>query len=273
MFRSASPSAAAPKSGNDAASSSSPPGLFSSSVPTPSTSCIVLTSVSAYLRLGSGCAPPKSGSGTPFTIEDASAPRSSTKMRLAKGPATPFIASKTIEKSFRCISLRIDGKSKIPCIILEYSPTASTTTTSMFPSLVVPGLSNAVFAGSSPVMRYFFIVCVLPYIVSVTEVGAGPPFAVLYLMPKSSFGPPGLCEAVRIIAPLASKLRTRCEIAGVEARKFGIVTTRETPLAAAMRRMIIDALLFKYRPSPPKTRVSSLSSGLVSKMACTKFSR
>ena len=35
----------------------------------------------------------------------------------------------------------------------------------------------------------------------VIDSGAGPPFGVLNLMPKSSSGPPGLCDAVRRIAP------------------------------------------------------------------------
>ena len=30
---------------------------------------------------------------------------------------------------------------------------------------------------------------------------AGPPLLLLYLIPKSPFGPPGLCEAVRMIPP------------------------------------------------------------------------
>ncbi len=36
---------------------------------------------------------------------------------------------------------------------------------------------------------------------SVSPSGAGPPLPVLYLMPKSSSGPPGLCDAVRITPP------------------------------------------------------------------------
>lgn len=38
-------------------------------------------------------------------------------------------------------------------------------------------------------------------ILSVTPSGAGPPFEQLNLMPKSLSGPPGLCDAVRMIPP------------------------------------------------------------------------
>jgi hypothetical protein len=47
------------------------------------------------------------------------------------------------------------------------------------------------------------MVLVTSKIASVSFSGAGPPFSQLYLMPKSSLGPPGLCEAVRMKAPKA----------------------------------------------------------------------
>jgi len=40
---------------------------------------------------------------------------------------------------------------------------------------------------------------------SVTFSGAGPPFSQLYLIPKSSSMPPGLCEAERMKAPKACR--------------------------------------------------------------------
>eukprot|EP01018_Ginkgo_biloba_P018929 Gb_12737 [translate_table: standard] len=64
MFRSPSPSLAAPKSGASA------PYIMS-------------TNSLAYVRLGSGCPCPKSSKGTPLEMESAFAPSWSTKMGFA----------------------------------------------------------------------------------------------------------------------------------------------------------------------------------------------
>ena len=53
-------------------------------------------------------------------------------------------------------------------------------------------------------------------IASVIFSGAGPPFPILYLMPKSSCGPPGLWLAERMIPPNALYLRMMWEAAGVD---------------------------------------------------------
>jgi hypothetical protein len=51
---------------------------------------------------------------------------------------------------------------------------------------------------------YCVIVLLLAKIASVTFSGAGPPLAVLYLMPKSSVGPAGLWLADKIMPPKVS---------------------------------------------------------------------
>lgn len=51
---------------------------------------------------------------------------------------------------------------------------------------------------------------------SVTASGAGPPFAMLYLIPKSFLGPPGLWLAVSRMPPVAPRARMTCDTAGVE---------------------------------------------------------
>ena len=51
-------------------------------------------------------------------------------------------------------------------------------------------------------IRYSLISRVRAKIASVTPSGAGPPLAVLNLMPKSSSGPPGLWLAERMMPPL-----------------------------------------------------------------------
>ena len=53
-------------------------------------------------------------------------------------------------------------------------------------------------------------------VASVIASGAGPPLAMLYLMPKSPSGPPGLWLADRMMPPAAFRLRMRFEAAGVD---------------------------------------------------------
>lgn len=69
---------------------------------------------------------------------------------------------------------------------------------------------------------------------SVTPSGAGPPFSMLYLMPKSALGPPGLWLAVRRIPPVALRARMMCETAGVEKMPFCPTMRCLTPLPAAI---------------------------------------
>ena len=81
------------------------------------------------------------------------------------------------------------------------------------------------------------ITSVRSWIASVIASGAGPPLPMLYLMPKSPCGPPGLCEAERISPPKAFRARITQEAAGVDSRPPCPTSTRPNPLAAAMRRM------------------------------------
>ena len=71
-------------------------------------------------------------------------------------------------------------------------------------------------------------------IFSVTFSGAGPPFSTLYLIPKSAFGPPGLCEAVSRIPPFALYLRITLDAAGVERIPFCPRMILATPFADAI---------------------------------------
>ena len=77
--------------------------------------------------------------------------------------------------------------------------------------------------------------------------GAGPPFSQLYLMPKSSFGPPGLWEAVRIKAPktffhCGPPSHINADTAGVEANPSFATQTRRTPFASAIFVMTLIAV-------------------------------
>lgn len=67
-----------------------PPQLGSPSQPiappSPAPPLCPLTRSCAYVRLGSGWPPPKSGRGTALTMDSGLAPSSSTKMALAYGP-------------------------------------------------------------------------------------------------------------------------------------------------------------------------------------------
>ena len=75
----------------------------------------------------------------------------------------------------------------------------------------------------------------------VTSSGAGPPLAVLNLIPKSLSGPPGLCEAVSKIPPSVLRDRIKAETAGVERIESLPRITCLIPLAAAILRMICEA--------------------------------
>ena len=80
----------------------------------------------------------------------------------------------------------------------------------------------------------------------------------LYLIPKSSSGPPGLWLAVKMKPPYASPpclLRIIAETAGVDRRPSLPIQTFPTPFAAAMRQMIGIAVSEKYLPSPETNKV------------------
>ena len=72
-------------------------------------------------------------------------------------------------------------------------------------------------SGASRV-RYSLIALVWAKIASVIFSGAGPPLPILYLMPKSPCGPPGLWLAERMMPPNALRPRITAEAAGVESR-------------------------------------------------------
>ena len=107
------------------------------------------------------------------------------------------------------------------------------TSTVMLPAFVSPVRLRSM-SGVSMVL-YCVIDRVRAKIASVSFSGAGPPFAALYLMPKSPSGPPGLWLAERMMPPKARYLRIRCEAAGVESSPPRPTITRPKPLAAAMR--------------------------------------
>ena len=75
------------------------------------------------------------------------------------------------------------------------------------------------------------IVFVRAKIASVIFSGAGPPLAMLYLMPKSPSGPPGLWLADRMMPPNVLYLRMRLEAAGVDSMPPCPTMTRPKPLA------------------------------------------
>ena len=83
--------------------------------------------------------------------------------------------------------------------------------------------------------RHSSIDSVRAWIASVTFSGAGPPFATLYLIPKSSSGPPGLWLADSTSPPSAPRVRITLEAAGVDRMPPCPTTTRAKPAAAAMR--------------------------------------
>lgn len=71
--------------------------------------------------------------------------------------------------------------------------------------------------------------------------GAGPPLDILYLIPKSASGPPGLWLAVSKIPPVALYFLMILDAAGVERIESWPMMSLDTPLAAAIRRMIFTA--------------------------------
>ncbi len=83
-------------------------------------------------------------------------------------------------------------------------------------------------------MRYSEISRVRVAIADVTCSGAGPPFARLYLTPKSPLGPPGLWLADRMIPPFALRSRITHDAAGVDRMPPRPTSTRPTPFAAAI---------------------------------------
>ena len=103
--------------------------------------------------------------------------------------------------------------------------------------------------------------------------GAGPPLAVLNLMPKSPSGPPGLWLADRMIAPKARARGSTQLAAGVDKMPARPTRTRPKPFAAAMRTIVAIATSLWKRPSPPTTSVLPAKPVNESKIDWTKFSR
>jgi hypothetical protein len=83
---------------------------------------------------------------------------------------------------------------------------------------------------------------------SVTFSGAGPPLPVLYLMPKSPSGPPGLWLAERISPPQVPCLRITQDAAGVDRMPPCPTSTLPMPLAAAMLQDDLDRLAVVVAP-------------------------
>src|SRR3712207_7924049 len=77
----------------------------------------------------------------------------------------------------------------------------------MSPSRVSPSVDRSTSWATA--MRYSAMDFVASKMRSVTFSGAGPPFGVLYLRPKSASSPPGLCEADRIRPPSVPLCRIR----------------------------------------------------------------
>mmetsp|Transcript_44837 Transcript_44837/g.124674 ORF Transcript_44837/g.124674 Transcript_44837/m.124674 type:complete len:239 (+) Transcript_44837:603-1319(+) len=132
MLRSASPSAAAPNVG----------GGFSVSILLPPLSRpMVLTSSTAYVRLGSAwpcqgeSCPPKSSIGVALVAVPGAAPSSFSMMPLAYGPCTPHMESYAIVKSGRAIILLMASKSKHVLRTAKWSSTLSKTSTLRSPRM------------------------------------------------------------------------------------------------------------------------------------------
>merc|ERR1719393_40174 len=86
-------------------------------------------------------------------------------------------------------------------------------------------------------------------ILSVIFSGAGPPFSQLYLMPKSSVMPPGLCDAEQMKPPKGlnppSRERITADVAGVDSKPPVPTQTVPTPAAKAILIIIWIALSFQ----------------------------
>mmetsp|Transcript_27986 Transcript_27986/g.56368 ORF Transcript_27986/g.56368 Transcript_27986/m.56368 type:complete len:276 (-) Transcript_27986:42-869(-) len=250
MLRSASPSAAAPNTGG----STSWPVMGRPSLETP----MMSQSSRAFARFGSACpcegdvGPPKSSLGSQLMREEGGAPRMSQNTFLAYGPWTPESESYLKVKSGRAKSFLIGSKSKHPASTLTWSSVGSNTSicTVLEPSaeviLVVPMVEMSI-SGKSSAEMISEIVLVFSKMSSVTFSGAGPPFSQLYLIPKSSSMPPGLCEADRMKAPNAlkppSRARITAEAAGVDSRPSLPIQILLTPAATAILAMIWIASL------------------------------
>mmetsp|Transcript_2529 Transcript_2529/g.4754 ORF Transcript_2529/g.4754 Transcript_2529/m.4754 type:complete len:296 (+) Transcript_2529:147-1034(+) len=189
MLRSASPSAAAPKVGG---------GLSVSILLPPLSRPIVLTNSTAYVRLGSACpcqadsVPPKSGLGSALVAEPGAAPSSSSMMPFAYGPCTPHMQSYTMVKSGLAIIFLIASKSKHFLSSALWSSTQSKTSTLLPASPSNTFGSSRQKSGMVSQILNSVIFAVHSTIFVVIFSGAGPPFSQLYLIPKSSSGPPGL---------------------------------------------------------------------------------
>mmetsp|Transcript_21947 Transcript_21947/g.51324 ORF Transcript_21947/g.51324 Transcript_21947/m.51324 type:complete len:347 (-) Transcript_21947:198-1238(-) len=275
MLRSASPSAAAPKVGG---------GDDVSILLPPLSKPIVLTSSTAYVKLGSACpcqadsGPPKSSFGSAFVAEPGFAPSSSSMIFLAYGPWTPLMLSYTMEKSGLVTIFFICSKLKHFFSKARWSSTLSNTSTVRSPMVYVAALDKSI-SGTLSQILYSEILAVHSTILFVIFSGAGPPFSQLYLIPKSSFSPPGLWEAEQMKPPKDSKPlplhRITAEVAGVDSKPPVPHQTLPTPLARAILMMIWIAVLFQNRPSPDTTKVppatGTFSSSRVLKTLCTKL--
>ena len=89
----------------------------------------------------------------------------------------------------------------------------------------------------------WLIILLFAKIASVIFSGAGPPFAVLYLMPKSSSGPAGLWLADKMIPPKVAYFLMMCDAAGVDNMPPCPTSTLAKPFAAAIFSIVCTAVL------------------------------
>mmetsp|Transcript_12028 Transcript_12028/g.18456 ORF Transcript_12028/g.18456 Transcript_12028/m.18456 type:complete len:228 (-) Transcript_12028:603-1286(-) len=186
-LRSPSPSLAAPKVGSVAESTDS---LLLPSAFKP----IFLTKSLAYVKLGSGWHLPKSGRGSHRIKQDSGRPSSSTKTRRAKGPPAPCIPSYKIENPGRFANSFNESKSKHSFSVLKYSLNGSiiVTVDASVNWYVVPTDASKLISSNPSTVLKDWISKLLSQRASVKSSPAGCPKPSLYLIPKSSPGPPGL---------------------------------------------------------------------------------
>mmetsp|Transcript_1104 Transcript_1104/g.3493 ORF Transcript_1104/g.3493 Transcript_1104/m.3493 type:complete len:213 (+) Transcript_1104:783-1421(+) len=140
MFRSASPSAAAPKTGGGAGVLMGEPALSSPIFAISSTACDKFGSAWPWCA---DVGPPKSGNGVALSKDEAGRPSSVQKTALAYGPCTPPIESYTSEKSGRETSRLIAAKSKHCLSTATWSSVGSKTSTrTRSPTAVTPSAAR-----------------------------------------------------------------------------------------------------------------------------------
>ena len=108
---------------------------------------------------------------------------------------------------------------------------------------------------------------------SVTCSGAGPPLAILYLTPKSPFGPPGLWLADRTMPPRAACLRMTQDIAGVERSPLRPSKHAADAIGRGHAKNNLDGFAIVEPSVPANDKRFALHIADASKTDCMKFSR